>query len=178
MFGSFLLLPPSVARESQLRFEPNIWYTELCCDPAWSDVARPVRRRIGELCSAQCSPVTTTPQRGRLWEVVVPAKDAAAAVIAKKDKPTRACLLGPLSEDILLQVSSKKTAAELWASLKTRFVGADWVRATRLATLRGEFNRLRMEDGDELDTSPGGSAARDQRHGTWASERRSTTRQR
>jgi hypothetical protein len=98
-----------------------------------------------------------------LWEAVVPAEDSAAAVIAKKDKPARAYLLGALSEDILLQVSSKKTAAELWASLKTRFVGADRVRAARLATLRGEFDRLRMEGGDELDAYAGrisGMAAR------------------
>uniref|UniRef100_A0A8I7BB04 CCHC-type domain-containing protein n=1 Tax=Hordeum vulgare subsp. vulgare TaxID=112509 RepID=A0A8I7BB04_HORVV len=98
-----------------------------------------------------------------LWEAVVPAEDSAAAVIAKKDKPARAYLLGALSEDILLQVSSKKTVAELWASLKTRFVGTDRVRAARLSTLRGEFDRLRMEDGDELDTYAGrisGMAAR------------------
>uniref|UniRef100_A0A8I6WMZ8 CCHC-type domain-containing protein n=1 Tax=Hordeum vulgare subsp. vulgare TaxID=112509 RepID=A0A8I6WMZ8_HORVV len=99
----------------------------------------------------------------RLWEAVVPAEDSATAVIAKKDKPARAYLLGALSEDILLQVSSKKTAAELWASLKTRFVGADRVRAARLSTLRGEFDRLRMEDGVELDAYAGrisGMAAR------------------
>ncbi|KAE8818953.1 retrotransposon protein [Hordeum vulgare] len=75
-----------------------------------------------------------------------------AAVIAKKDKSARAYLLGALSEDILLQVSSKKTATQLWVSLKIRFVGVDRVRATRLSTLRGEFDRLHMEDGDELDT--------------------------
>ena len=36
-------------------------------------------------------------------------EDAAAAVIAKKDKPTRAYLLGAPAEDLLLQVASKKT---------------------------------------------------------------------
>ncbi|XBH71455.1 hypothetical protein VPH35_098906 [Triticum aestivum] len=82
--------------------------------------------------------------------MVVP-KDAAAAVIVKKDKPARAYLLGALAEDLLLQVASKKTAAEVWASLKARFVGADRVRAARLGTLRGEFELLRMADGDTLD---------------------------
>ncbi|KAE8806769.1 retrotransposon protein [Hordeum vulgare] len=57
------------------------------------------------------------------WEAVVPAKDSMAAVVHKKDKPTRAYLLGVISEEILLQVSLKKTAAELWASLRMRFVG-------------------------------------------------------
>uniref|UniRef100_A0ACD5Y2N3 Uncharacterized protein n=1 Tax=Avena sativa TaxID=4498 RepID=A0ACD5Y2N3_AVESA len=90
-----------------------------------------------------------------LWEAVVPAEDAAAAVIAKKDKPARAYLFGGLSEDILLQVSSKKTTAEVWASLKARFVGADRVRAARLSTLRGDFDRLVMADGEALDVYAG-----------------------
>ncbi|XP_073355233.1 uncharacterized protein [Aegilops tauschii subsp. strangulata] len=90
-----------------------------------------------------------------LWEAVVPAKDAAAAVVAKKDKLARAYLLGALSEDLLMQVSMKKMAAEVWASLKTRFVGADRVRAARLATLHGEFERLRMADGESLDAFVG-----------------------
>ncbi|CAM0880579.1 unnamed protein product [Alopecurus aequalis] len=59
-----------------------------------------------------------------LWEAVAPA-DATATVDPKKNKTARAYLLGALAEDILLQVSSKKTAAEVWASLKARFVGAD-----------------------------------------------------
>jgi hypothetical protein len=86
-----------------------------------------------------------------LWEAVVPA----VAIIAKKDKPARAYLLGALSEDILLQVSSKKTAAEVWASLKARFVAADRVRAARLSTLRGDFERLYMWDGEKLDVFAG-----------------------
>ncbi|KAE8821003.1 retrotransposon protein [Hordeum vulgare] len=72
-----------------------------------------------------------------LWEAVVPLEEAASAVIAKKDKPARAYLLRALADDLLLQVPSKKTAAEIWASLRTRFVGADRVRAARLGTLRG-----------------------------------------
>ena len=98
-----------------------------------------------------------------LWEAVVPAEDAAAAIIAKKDKPARAYLLSALAEDILLQVSAKKTAAEVWASLKARFVGADRVRTSRLSTLRGEFDRLDMADGEKLDDFAGkisGMAAR------------------
>ena len=90
-----------------------------------------------------------------LWVAVVPAEDAAVAIIAKKDKPARAYLLGALAEDILLQVSAKKTAAEVWASLKARFVGADRVRAARLSTFRGDFNRLYMANGEVLDIFAG-----------------------
>ena len=98
-----------------------------------------------------------------LWEAVEPPEDAAAAVIAKKDKLARAYLFRALSKDLLLQVASKKTAAEVWASLKARFVGADRVRAARLGTLRGEFEMLRMAESDTLDGFAGklgGMAAR------------------
>ncbi|XP_051206632.1 uncharacterized protein [Lolium perenne] len=60
-----------------------------------------------------------------------------------------------LSKDILLQVSSKKTAAAVWESLKARFIGADRVKAARLSTLRGEFDRLIMADDEELDVYAG-----------------------
>ncbi|KAE8773140.1 retrotransposon protein [Hordeum vulgare] len=98
-----------------------------------------------------------------LWEAVVPPEEAASAVIAKKDKPARAYLLRALSDDLMLQVAAKKTAAEIWGSLKSRFVGADRVRAAWLATLRGDFERLRMDADESLDAFAGkigGMAAR------------------
>ena len=64
-------------------------------------------------------------------------------------------LLQALPEDILMQVSMKKTAAEVWASLKTRFVGADRVKTARLGTLKGEFDKLCMADGESLDDYAG-----------------------
>ena len=79
-----------------------------------------------------------------VWEAVSPADGV--AVDATKNKMARAHLLGALSEDILMQVSMKKTAKEVWDSLKTRFVGADRVKAARLSTLSGEFDRLCMVD--------------------------------
>ena len=60
-------------------------------------------------------------------------------------------------------LAAKKTAAEVWAALKARFVGADRVRAARLGTLRGEFELLRMADAESLDDFAGrlgGMAAR------------------
>ncbi|KAE8771900.1 retrotransposon protein [Hordeum vulgare] len=90
-----------------------------------------------------------------LWEAMVPPEEAASAVIAKKDKPARAYLLRALADDLLLQVASKKTAAEIWASLRARFVGADRVRAARLGTLRGEFELLRMAESETLDAFAG-----------------------
>uniref|UniRef100_A0ACD5V9B2 Uncharacterized protein n=1 Tax=Avena sativa TaxID=4498 RepID=A0ACD5V9B2_AVESA len=96
-----------------------------------------------------------------VWEAVSPADGV--TVDAAKNKTTRAQLLGALSEDILMQVSTKKTAKEVWEALKTRFVGADRVKTTRLSTLRGEFNKMDMAEGERLDDYAGkisGMAAR------------------
>ena len=73
----------------------------------------------------------------------------------RKNKAARAHLLQALPEDILMQVSTKPTAREVWEALKTRFVGADRVRTARLATLKGEFDSLIMADGDALDEFAG-----------------------
>jgi hypothetical protein len=77
-----------------------------------------------------------------LWEVVAPANGA--DVDERKNKMVRAQLLQALPEDILMQVSTKPTAKEVWDSLKTRFIGADCVKAAHLATLKGEFDKLIM----------------------------------
>ena len=96
-----------------------------------------------------------------LWEAVSPAGDA--AVNAKKCKTARAMLPLGLPEDVLLSVATKATAREVWDSLKVRFVGAERMRAARRATLRGELDRLKMDDGESLDAYAGrlaGMAAR------------------
>ena len=100
-----------------------------------SSLPQPVPMLTGENYTAWAIKVEANLDAAGLWEAVVVPEDAAAAVIAKKDKPARAYLLGALAEDLLLQVASKKTAAEVWSSLKARFVGADRVRAARLGTL-------------------------------------------
>jgi hypothetical protein len=88
-----------------------------------------------------------------LWEVVAPANGA--DVDERRNKMARAQLLQALPEDILMQVSTKPTAKEVWDSLKTRFVNADRVKAARLATLKGEFDKLIMEDTEPLDDYAG-----------------------
>jgi hypothetical protein len=51
-----------------------------------------------------------------LWEAVAPANTA--DVDERKNKMARAQLLQALPEDILMQVSTKPTAKEVWDSLK------------------------------------------------------------
>jgi hypothetical protein len=86
-----------------------------------------------------------------------------ANVDERKNKMARAQLLQALPKDILMQASTKPTTKEVWDNLKTRFVNADRVKVTRLATLKGEFDKFIMEDTESLDDYAGeisGMAAR------------------
>ncbi|XP_073353579.1 uncharacterized protein [Aegilops tauschii subsp. strangulata] len=120
-----------------------------------SSLPTPVPMHTGDNYTTWVIKVEANLDAAGLWEAVVLAEDAAAAVIAKKDKPAQPYLFGTLAEDLLLQVASKKMAVEVWSSLKARFVRADRVRAARLATLRSDFELLRMESGETLDAFAG-----------------------
>ncbi|KAL9269499.1 Glyceraldehyde-3-phosphate dehydrogenase GAPCP2, chloroplastic-like protein [Drosera capensis] len=71
--------------------------------------------------------------------------------IREKDKKTRAYILQAIPEDMLLQIEKKKTAKEIWESLKTRYLGTDRVKKARLQTLKGEFDALRMKEQESID---------------------------
>ena len=83
------------------------------------------------------------------------ADDGGATVDAGKCKTARVMLFTVLPEDLLMQVAAKLTAREVCDSLKVCFVGVDRVKAARLASLRGEFDRLRMDDDDDPDAYAG-----------------------
>ncbi|XP_039840923.1 uncharacterized protein LOC120700756 [Panicum virgatum] len=88
-----------------------------------------------------------------VWEAVEPA--TGTAIDTKKCRKARAHLLQVLPEDLLMQVANKKTAKEVWECLKTRFVGADHVKAARLQTLKSDFDALRMKEDESLDQYAG-----------------------
>ncbi|XP_042439926.1 uncharacterized protein LOC122025224 [Zingiber officinale] len=89
----------------------------------------------------------------RVWEAVEPAKGA--QVDAKKDKKARAYILQCVPEDILLQIATKKTAKEVWDSLKMRYLGSDRVKKARVQTLKSEFDALRMKEAETIDEFAG-----------------------
>lgn len=65
-----------------------------------------------------------------VWEAVELAKGAVVDVWL--DKKARSHLLQALPEDLLMQVVKKTMAKAVWDCLKTRFVGADRIKNTRL----------------------------------------------
>ncbi|KAI3520492.1 hypothetical protein L1887_09941 [Cichorium endivia] len=88
-----------------------------------------------------------------LWESIEP--ETGVVADDKKSKMARAFIFQAIPEDILMQVAKKKTAREVWESLKTRFVGADRVQKARLHTLKSEFEAIRMKDGESIDEYAG-----------------------
>ncbi|XP_042446635.1 uncharacterized protein LOC122031604 [Zingiber officinale] len=68
-----------------------------------------------------------------VWEAVEPAEGA--QVDAKKEK----------------KITTKKTAKEVWDSLKTRYLGSDRVKKARVQTLKSEFDALRMKETETID---------------------------
>ena len=56
---------------------------------------------------------------------------------------------------MILQLGDIDTAKGVWDAIKTRHVGADRVKEARLQTLMAEFDRLKMKDGDTIDTFVG-----------------------
>ncbi|GKA23814.1 zinc finger, CCHC-type containing protein [Tanacetum coccineum] len=84
-----------------------------------------------------------------LWEAIEPKENTQVDI--KKDKATTAFLYQALTEDVILQVASCKTAKELWESLKKRHVGEEKVQQARLQSLMIGFNTLQMKDDDTVD---------------------------
>ncbi|KAJ9561724.1 hypothetical protein OSB04_006884 [Centaurea solstitialis] len=92
---------------------------------------------------------------GRSGDLESIAPPAEVAVDEKKNKSARAFIFQAVPEDILLQVSKKKTAKEIWEALKLRYLGADRVQKARLHTLNSDFEALRMKDGETIDVFAG-----------------------
>ncbi|KAJ9560132.1 hypothetical protein OSB04_005292 [Centaurea solstitialis] len=88
-----------------------------------------------------------------VWESIEP--EAGVAVDEKKNKSARAFIFQAVPEDILLQVAKKKTAKEVWDSLKMRYLGIDRVQKARLHSLKSDFEALRMKDGESIDEFAG-----------------------
>jgi hypothetical protein len=85
-----------------------------------------------------------------LWEAIEP-----AAGDSKKDKLTRACIFEAVLDDVLQQIAKKKTAKEVWESLKTRCLGVDRVKKARVQTLKSDFKDLHMKDTKSIDEFAG-----------------------
>ncbi|XP_076905750.1 uncharacterized protein LOC143561601 [Bidens hawaiensis] len=85
-----------------------------------------------------------------LWETIDPTSETSAD--DKKDKCAIAFLFQTISEDLILQVAERKTAREVWDTLKTRHLGATQVQQARLQSIKSEFDKLQMKDDETIDS--------------------------
>ncbi|KAL8107457.1 hypothetical protein AgCh_024023 [Apium graveolens] len=85
-----------------------------------------------------------------VWEAIDP-KDPKTTIEEKVDKRALAVIYQGIPEELLLSIAEKGTAKEAWDAIKTVSLGADKVKKARAQTLKGEFESLRMRDGDLLD---------------------------
>lgn len=60
-------------------------------------------------------------------------------------------LFQSIPESLIMQVGEFDKAKQVWDAIKTRHVGAERVREARLQTLTSEFDRLRMNDTENID---------------------------
>ncbi|KAI3794918.1 hypothetical protein L1987_37559 [Smallanthus sonchifolius] len=88
-----------------------------------------------------------------LWDAIEP--PTGVVVDEKKSKQARAFIFQSIPEEILSQAAKKKTAKEVWDSLKSRYVGAERVQKARLRILKSEFEGLQMKDGESIDEYAG-----------------------
>ncbi|XP_022020018.1 uncharacterized protein LOC110920090 [Helianthus annuus] len=85
-----------------------------------------------------------------VWETVEP-RALGAEPDEKKAKQALAFLFQDIPEEMVLQMASYTDPKQVWDGLKTRYLGVDWVRAARLATLRRELETMRMKEGEAVD---------------------------
>ncbi|GJZ99004.1 zinc finger, CCHC-type containing protein [Tanacetum coccineum] len=81
-----------------------------------------------------------------VWDVVDP-----GSVNAKKNKIVKGLLFQSIPQDLILQIGNLKTGKEMWEAIKTRNLGADYVKEARLQTLIMVFENLKMSDNDTID---------------------------
>ncbi|KAL4592129.1 hypothetical protein LXL04_005114 [Taraxacum kok-saghyz] len=60
-----------------------------------------------------------------------------------------------IPESLIMQIGDVDESKTLWESIKSRYVGADRVKEARLQTLNTEFDRLRMNETESIDSFSG-----------------------
>lgn len=85
-----------------------------------------------------------------VWSAVEPS-DPKAVVEEKSDKIAMAMIYQGIPEEVLLSLAEKKTAKEVWETIKTLRQGADRVKQARIQTLKSEFEALSMKESEQID---------------------------
>ncbi|XP_052621274.1 uncharacterized protein LOC128127062 [Lactuca sativa] len=87
----------------------------------------------------------------KAWTVIDPGTENNE----EKDYFAIGLLYQAIPEDLIMQIEDVESAKGLWESIKARYVGADRVKEARLQTLNAEFDRLKMQESETIDSYAG-----------------------
>ncbi|XP_013594289.1 PREDICTED: uncharacterized protein LOC106302294 [Brassica oleracea var. oleracea] len=86
----------------------------------------------------------------KVWETIEPGTDE-----EEKNDLSTALLFQSIPESLILQVGDLGSPKVIWEAIRSRNLGAERVKSARLQTLMNEFDRLKMDDSDSIDTFSG-----------------------
>ena len=89
----------------------------------------------------------------KVWEVI-----ETESTDGDKNDMAMALLFHSIPKAFILQVGELDTAKKVWEAIKSRHMGAERVKETRLQTLMAKFYRLKMKDSDNIDDFAGKSS--------------------
>ncbi|KAL8102527.1 hypothetical protein AgCh_027143 [Apium graveolens] len=89
-------------------------------------------------------------QAHAVWEAIDPKKFKIKGG-RRTDEITLAAIYQGKPEDMLLSISEKTTAKEVWETIKTMCLGADQVKKAKVQTLKADIESLKMKDTEHLD---------------------------
>ncbi|XP_023750922.1 uncharacterized protein LOC111899299 [Lactuca sativa] len=87
----------------------------------------------------------------KAWTVIDPGTDKND----EKDYLAIGLLYQAIPEDSIMQIGDVESAKGLWEAIRERYVGVDRVREARLQTLNAEFDRLKMQESETIDSYAG-----------------------
>lgn len=87
----------------------------------------------------------------KAWSVIDPGTEKNE----EKDYLAMGLLYQAIPESLIMQIGDVESSKVLWDAIKTRYIGADRVKEARLQTLSVEFDRLRMNESETIDSFSG-----------------------
>lgn len=92
----------------------------------------------------------TTLRVHKAWVAIDPGTDD-----EEKNDVATALLYQSIPENLILQIGEQDTPKAIWEAIKSLNQGAERVKEARLQTLMSEFERLKMNDSDTIDSFSG-----------------------
>ncbi|KAJ4749711.1 hypothetical protein LUZ62_084116, partial [Rhynchospora pubera] len=81
-----------------------------------------------------------------VWEAI----DGSASVDEEKDHGAMAAISQAVPDDVMMAIAEKKTANEAWEAIKEMSIGEDRVKKARAQVLKRQFDRIVMDDSDNI----------------------------